>query len=81
MKTLPYHQAHIIHVIKDLASKGFELTPAGANISFKPQAMEALIRKGLVKQVTRSRTRQDDMEEVFWQAYELVPTELEKELA
>lgn len=80
MKKLSYHQEHIVYLIKDLKGKGYELTPAGANISFKPQAMAALLKKGIVKEVTRSRLRSDDQEMVYWTAYELVPSELEKEL-
>lgn len=77
MKALTHHQSHIVWLIKDLASKGYELTPAGANISFKPQAMASLIKKGIVREVTRSRLRQDDREMIYWTAYELVPSGLE----
>ena len=80
MKKLSYHQEHIVWTIKNLASQGYELTPAGANISFKPQAMQALIKKGIVKEVTRSRLREDDREMIYWTAYELVPSSLEDAL-
>jgi hypothetical protein len=71
MKALPYHQEHIIHQMKELAKQGFELTPAGANISFKPHAMQALLKKGLVREVERTRTRKDGGEWNYT-AYELV---------
>lgn len=80
MKKLTHHQAHIIYLLKDLDAKGYYLTPAGANISFKPQAMAALIKKGIVREVTRSRLREDDREMVYWKVYELVPSKLEIEL-
>lgn len=55
MKELSHHQAHIIWTIEELAKSGHELTAAGANISFKPHAMKALLKKGLVREVRRER--------------------------
>lgn len=71
MKALPYHQEHIVYTIKDLSKQGFELTPAGANISFKPHAMQALIKKGIVREVERCKRRADGGEWNYT-AYELV---------
>ena len=42
--------------------------------------MAALLKKGIVKEVTRSRLREDDREMVYWTAYELVPSSLEDAL-
>lgn len=75
MKALPYHQEHIINQMKELEKQGFELTPAGANISFKPHAMQALLKKGLVREVERVKARKDGGE-FRYKAYEL--TSLEK---
>jgi hypothetical protein len=65
--TLVYPQQHIIDLIRDLSTKGYELTAAGANISFKPHAMAALIKKGLVKEVARTYPNGS-----HYTAYELV---------
>jgi hypothetical protein len=52
MKDLPYHQKHIVDLIKSLAPR-HELTAGGVGISFQRQAMAALIKKGLVREVAR----------------------------
>jgi hypothetical protein len=67
MKELPYHQKHIVELMVDLAKRNLELTPAGADISFKRHAMAALIKKGVIREVPRTYPNGS-----HYTAYELV---------
>jgi hypothetical protein len=48
---------------------------------FGKATLNGLVKRNLVRLVHQSRMREDDREMVYWTAIELVPTNLEKELA
>lgn len=67
MKQLPYAQQSIVDLMTDLSKRNMELTAGGVGISFKREAMLALLKKGLVREVPRTYPRGGS-----YTAYELV---------
>lgn len=65
MKTLPYPQQIIIDRIKE---KG-EVRDSEVGINFTRFALNALIKKGMVRKEERSRLREDDREMAYWDVY------------
>lgn len=55
-----------------IMSKGNEVKCSEAGINFTKSTVNALIKKGLVKEEQRERLRADDNEMVFWSVYKIV---------
>jgi hypothetical protein len=63
-----------------LKAQGGSCSTDHDNRSFDGRSMKSLVKKGIVEVLNRSRLRTDDMEMVYWSAYSIVKTDLEKAL-
>jgi len=74
-------QKAIVDTIIDAEKHGHELSNIGKGYNkLSPKSAEFLLNKGIITIEQRSRFREDDRETVYWWAYKLVPSSLEKEL-